>query len=105
LFKRTRYQEGSLQLEERKRGPSVWIFRWWDRDINGKRVCRKVQVGSREQYQTESAARTALDALQLTINNQSKRANLRKTTIRILWEHYRSEELPLKEISPKTSIP
>ena len=94
MFKRTRYQEGSLQLEERKRGPSVWIFRWWDRDINGKRVCRKVQVGSREQYQTESAARTALDALQLTINNQSKRANLRKTTIRILWEHYRRAVRP-----------
>src|SRR6516162_4878980 len=25
LFRRTRYQEGSLKLEERKRGPAVWV--------------------------------------------------------------------------------
>ena len=38
------------------------------------------------------------DALRLTINNQSKRKNLQKTTVNTLWQHCR-EELPLKEIS------
>lgn len=99
MFKRTRYQEGSLQLEERKRGPSVWVFRWWDKDINGKRVCRKAQVGGLDQYATESSARTALDVLQLTINHRSKRNNLRKTTVQMLWGHYSTKELPLKELS------
>ena len=96
LFRRTRYQQGSLVLEARKRGSAVWVYRWWERDINGKPVRRKLQIGSSEQYQTESAAQAAADALRLTINNPSNRRNLRQTTVSILWEHYCREELPLK---------
>src|ERR1700682_4272352 len=80
LFRRIRYQQGSLTLEERKRGPAVWVYRWWERDINGKPIRRKLQVGGLERYPSESAAQSAVDALRLTINNQSKRQNLRRTT-------------------------
>jgi len=79
LFRRTRYQQGSLVLEERKRGPAVWVYRWWEKDINGKPVRRKLQIGSAEQYPTESVAQAAADALRLTINNPSNRRNLRQT--------------------------
>jgi hypothetical protein len=99
LFRRTRYQQGSLILEERKRGPAVWVYRWWEKDINGKPVRRKLQIGNLEQHPTESVAQAAADALRLTINNPSKRTNLRPTTVNILWEHYCREELPLKEMS------
>src|SRR5882724_678221 len=99
LFRRTRYQQGSLRLEERKRGAAVWVYRWWENDITGKPIRRKVQLGCLERYPNESAACAAADALRLTINNQSKRKNLQKTTVNILWEHYCREELPLKEIS------
>src|SRR5215510_8613439 len=99
LFRRTRYQEGSLKLEERKRGPAVWVYRWWEKDINGKPVRRKEQVGTLEEYPNESKALAATDALRLTINNQSKRKDLRRTSINTLWEHYSTEELPLKELS------
>src|SRR5260370_2584723 len=99
LFRRTRYQQGSLLLEERKRGSAVWVYRWWENDITGKPIRRKVQLGCLERYPNESAASAAADALRLTINNQSTRKNLQKTTVNILWEHYRREELPLKEIS------
>src|SRR6266851_2619986 len=99
LFRRTRYQEGSLKLEERKRGPAVWVYRWWEKDINGKPVRRKLQIGSSVQYSTESAAQAAADALRLTINNPSNRRTLRQTTVTTLWEHYCREELPIKEMS------
>ena len=99
LFRRTRYQQGSLVLEERKRGSAVWVYRWWEKDINGKPVRRKLQIGSLEQYPTESVAQAAADALRLTINNPSNRRNLRQTIVNILWEHYCREELPLKEMS------
>src|SRR6267142_3097408 len=99
LFRRTRYQQGSLVLEERKRGSAVWVYRWWEKDINGKPVRRKLQIGNLEQYPTESVAQAAADALRLTINNPSNRRNLRQTTVNILWEHYCREELPLKEMS------
>src|SRR5256886_16818011 len=89
LFRRTRYQQGSLVLEERKRGSAVWVYRWWEKDINGKPVRRKLQIGSLEQYPTESVAQAAADALRLTINNPSNRRNLRQTTVNILWEQDR----------------
>jgi integrase len=105
LFKRTRYQQGSIELEPRKRGPSVWVYRWWERDINGKTVHRKVQVGTSERYRSESAAMAAVDALRLTINNHSKRRSLRRTTVNTLWEHYACEELPQKAISTQDIYP
>lgn len=99
MFRRARYQQGSLIIEERKRGPSVWVYRWWEKDINGKPIRRKLQIGSSVQYPTESVAQAGADALRLTINNLLNRQKLRQTTVRILWEHYCREELPLKEMS------
>lgn len=99
MFRRTRYQEGSLKLEERKRGPAVWVYRWWEKDINGKPVRRKVQLGNVEEHPTESRAQAAADAQRLTINHQSLRNQLQRTNVHTLWEHYSNEELPLKAIS------
>jgi len=99
LFKRTRYQHGSIEKEERKKGPAVWVYRWWEEDIKGKLVHRKVQVGDIKKYPTESAAHAAAEALRLTINNGCAHRSLRRTTINTLWEHYSQEELPLKALS------
>ena len=99
MFRRTRYQQGSLNLEERKKGPAVWVYRWWERDIDGKSIRRKSQVGDASEYPTESVAQAAADALRLTINDHSQRNSLRRTTVNTLWEHYTSEELSLKEVS------
>ena len=99
LFRRTRYQHGSVEREERKKGPAVWVYRWWEEDINGKLVHRKAQVGDLKKYPTESAAHSAADALRLTINNRCEHRTLRRTTINTLWEHYFQEELPLKALS------
>ncbi len=100
MFKRTRisYQQGSLTLEERKRGPAIWVYRWWEKNLNGKPVRRKSQIGTLERYPKQSAAQSAADALRLTINNQARQKALPKT-LSTLWEHYSCEELPLKEIS------
>jgi len=99
LFKRTTYQEGSLKLEERRRGPNVWVYRWWETDATGKRVYRKHQVGDLDQHPSESAVRSALDALRLTINTQSQRNRVSRMTVQSLWQHYEKEELPSKEFS------
>lgn len=99
MFKRTTYQQGSLKLEERKRGPHIWVYRWWDTDANGKRVYRKHQVGDLSQYPNETAAKAAIDALRLTINNQSQRNGVSQMTVQALWDHYSREELPFKDFS------
>jgi len=99
LFRRTTYQQGSLKLEERKRGAAVWVYRWWDADANGKRVYRKQQVGDLSQYPNETAAKAATDVLRLTINNQSQRNGASQMTVQSLWAHYSREELPFKDFS------
>ena len=104
LFRRTTYQQGSLKLEERKRGPHVWVYRWWDTDANGKRVYRKQQVGDLSQYPNETAAKAAIDALRLTINNQSQRNGASQMTVQLLWDHYSREELPSRTSRRKTDI-
>lgn len=99
MFRRTRYQHGSLEREARKKGPTVWVYRWWELDIDGKLRHRKVQIGDVKQYPTESQAQAAADALRLTINLRAAHRNPQPTTIRTLWEHYRREEVPLKALS------
>ena len=94
MFRRTRYQEGNLILEERKRGPAVWVYRWWEKDHDGKPVRRKAQLGSLNEYPNESSARAAADSLRLTINEQAPRQKLRGITIATLVEHYREHEMP-----------
>ncbi len=99
MFKRTRYQHGSVEREERKKGADVWVYRWWEEDINGKLLHRKQQIGDLEAYPSESAAHAAADALRLTINNGCLHKSLQRTTINVLWEHYSREELPHKALS------
>src|SRR5215469_6156199 len=99
LFKRTTYQEGSLRLEERKRGPSVWVFRWWDTDASGRRLYRKHQVGDFSQFPNEASAKAAVGVLRLTINRQSQRGSAGRIAVQSLWDHYQTEELPSKELS------
>jgi hypothetical protein len=70
----------------RKKGPQVWVYRWWEEDINGKLLHRKIQVGDVKKYPTESAAHAAVDALRLTINNRCEQRSLRRTTINTLWD-------------------
>lgn len=99
MFKRTRYQHGSVEREERRKGPAVWVYRWWEEDLHGKPVHRKLRIGSVEEYPSQSAALVAADALRLTINNHLAHKGLQRTTVSVLWEHYCREELPLKEMS------
>lgn len=103
MFKRTRYQHGSLEREERKKGPAVWVYRWWEEDIDGKLVHRKLRIGDVETYPSESAAHAAADALRLTVNNRCNHRSLQRTTINTVWEHYRREELPVKALSTQDS--
>lgn len=103
MFRRARYQTGSLGLEERKKGPAVWVYRWREKNAHGKSVRRKVRIGDEKRYPTESRAQAAVDALRLDINNGTAMNKLVPTTLGVLWEHYSREELPLKELSTQDS--
>ena len=95
MFRRTRYQQGSLQRIRRKRGPDCWVFRWYEPNGVGRRQYRKAVVGTVEQYPTESSAQTAVSALRLTINQEAPRSRWQPILIQDLINHYKETELRL----------
>jgi integrase len=89
---RTRYQHGSLQLDKRKNGPDVWVYRWRDYLPNGKMARRGVIVGTIAEYPTKAEARRASEHLRLTANSENPAA--RMITFRALLDRYVKEEMP-----------
>jgi integrase len=94
MFRRARHQQGSLQRVRRKSGETVWVFRWRETQIDGSRKYRKMLVGSVEEFKTESEAQNAVDALRLTINEQTPRQQLKDISLQTLVDHYRQHEMP-----------
>lgn len=98
MFRRTRYQQGTLDRVKRKEGPDCWIFRWRETDDNGKRVRRNKVIGTVEEYPTETKAMIAADALRLTINAESTEAAQHAVSVAALVKHFKELELgPVKE--------
>jgi integrase len=65
--RRSTYQYGTLVLEKRNRGPSVWTYRYFEFE-NGKKRRRKSIVGTQEEYPSRSAAERASESLRLSAN-------------------------------------
>ena len=79
-MRRTSHQHGSLKLADRRKG-KVWEFRWREVQIDGS-VCRKnIVVGTLEEFPTESAAQSAVDAIRLTINRQTPQQLLKNVSV------------------------
>lgn len=93
MFTRNRYQHGCISREVRKAGPDVWIFRWREINTEGRKINRKVVVGSLQQYKTESAAHKAAQALRININQETAQRNLRPIVVEQLVQHYIEREL------------
>jgi integrase len=103
LFRRARYQLGSLLLEKRRTGSDAWVYRWREKK-RARQICAAKDSHRRHrQYPTESAALTAVDALRLDINSRTAQNKLVPTTVHVLWEHYSREELPDKKLSTQDS--
>src|SRR5258708_33534077 len=66
-------QNGSLTRRKREYGPEVWEFRWRKPGPNGIRRHRRIIFGSTDQIEEEFAARKAIAALQIDINQNDIR--------------------------------
>ena len=93
MFKRTRFQQGSLQRVPRKLGPDYWVLRWRETDTSGVQVRRKTVVGTVEEYPTESKAQQAASALRITINQEKPREIQNPITVSDLIHHFKESEL------------
>jgi integrase len=101
MFGRTRFQQGSLQREQRKKGPEVWIFRWYESTPDGRRKRQYCVIGTVEQYPTESAAQAAAAALRLEINVEAPRIGWKPVAVGDLITHYEEQELNLESNDPE----
>jgi hypothetical protein len=92
MFRRQRYQFGSIELKERKKGPAVWALRYREHLSDGTNCHKSLIVGTVEQHATESQARKAAQALLLRINTENPNGGL--VTFGAVIDRYLAEELP-----------
>src|SRR5439155_24004803 len=86
-------QRGSLARVSRKEGPSVWQFRWSEKDLHGDRVQRKRVIGTVDRYQDEAAARTAMAVFLTEVNSARMRMGSRSIRVAQLCDHFEQREL------------
>jgi integrase len=105
LAKRTRYQYGSVEIDKRKKGPDVWLYRWWESTSDGGRRRRGFTVGTVEQYRTESQALKAAEGMRLIINDGAVRRQA--VSFNGLLERFlidQSQEVETEQITHNTFV-
>ena len=76
-------QNGSLSREQRKRSSDVWCYRWWESGPTGRRIHRRIILGTVEQLHDKRAANQATVGLRREINSHDIRT---KTTLMTVAE-------------------
>jgi hypothetical protein len=76
--------------EPRKHGPDVWVYRYSER-IDGRKIRRKVIIGTVAQFPGRPDALRACEHLQMTANAESARGP--QVTMRGLIDRYVAEIL------------
>ena len=97
-MRRARYQYGTVELSPRSAGPAVWVYRWRERDPQGKRVRKSIVLGTTEKYPTKAQALKAAEGNRLQVNSES--AATRGVTFGALIDRYISEER-LKQVKER----
>jgi len=86
-------QYGSVTREERKKGPDVWSYRWWEAGPDRKRIHRRLVIGTVKEFRHGSLALKAVAGLRTEINARDPRINIAQVTMAELADHYRQREL------------
>jgi len=81
-----------LQLERRKKGPDVWVYRWREYGVAGTPKRRGEKIGTVEQYPSKAEALRACSYLRLSANSDNPSS--RDITFGTLLDRYVAEEMP-----------
>ena len=93
MFRRTRYQKGSVQREKRRQGPDVWVYRWYEIDAGGTTKYRKAIVGDVVTLPTQAVALKAAEALRIDANQQTPQVLNGPKNLAELVAHFRLKEM------------
>jgi len=91
-LRKARKQNGSLYLDANGSKVPVWMFSWFHIMPSGRRVRRKRQVGTLDQYKRETAAERAVRSWRLAINSNEANA-FSGIKMQDLIDHFRMKEL------------
>jgi integrase len=86
-------QAGSVTVESRKRGPDVWCFRWREAGPDGRRIHRRIVLGTAEELKNIASARKMVVGLRREINLNDIRIKRESITLAELSRHYQQREL------------
>ncbi|WP_246153744.1 tyrosine-type recombinase/integrase [Terriglobus albidus] len=86
-------QQGSVIQASRKNGPDVWLFRWSEKDLGGRRVYRKRVIGTISDYVDEEAVRQASIGILSEVNVRSSQERIGFITVDQLCEHFEQREI------------
>jgi integrase len=81
-------QAGSVTVESRKRGPDVWCFRWREAGRDGRRIHRRIVLGTAEELKNIASARKMVVGLRREINLNDIRIKRESITLAELSRHY-----------------
>lgn len=92
-MKTARYQNGCVILSRNGSGERVWLFRWYETQVDGERIRKKKKIGTLDQYRNKAAAEKAATGFRLAINSSKRNGLSRTVTISQLIAHFREREL------------
>jgi integrase len=86
-------QDGSVTVERRKRGADVWCFRWREAGPDGRRIHRRIVLGTADELRSIASARKMVIGLRREININDIRLRRESITLADLSRHYQQREL------------
>ena len=86
-------QDGSVTVERRKQGPDVWCFRWREGGPDGRKIHRRIVLGTADDLKTIASARRAVVGLTREINLNDVRIKTGSITLADLSRHFQQREL------------
>jgi integrase len=86
-------QDGSVTVERRKRGPDVWCFRWREAGGDGRRIHRRIVLGTAEELKNIASARKMVAGLRSEINLKDIRIRRESIKLADLSRHFQQREL------------
>jgi integrase len=86
-------QDGSVTVERRKRGPDVWCFRWREAGPDGRRVHRRIVLGTIDELRSIASARKMAVGLRGEININDVRIRRESIKLADLSRHFLQREL------------
>ncbi len=86
-------QDGSVTVQRRKRGPEVWCFRWREAGADGRKIHRRIVLGTADDLKSLASARKAVVGLRREINLNDIRIRRESITLADLSRHFQQREL------------